>query len=110
MLPFLENAFKHGISEQIEKPWLSVNISVKSDTLRCKITNSKNEFVPYSTNSKGIGIDNVKKRLEFIYPDSYELTMHDERNCFAVSLLVVLTGYTRNPAPLSSVTIQTMST
>ena len=110
MLPFLENAFKHGISEQIEKPWLSVNISVKSDTLRCKITNSKNEFVPYSTNSKGIGIDNVKKRLEFIYPDSYELEMHDERNCFVVSLLVVLTGYTRNPAPLSSVTIQTMST
>src|SRR5688572_30880778 len=52
MLPFLENAFKHGISEQIEKPWLSVNISVKSDTLRCNIINSKNEFVSYSsTNS-----------------------------------------------------------
>ena len=33
MLPFLENAFKHGISEQIEKPWLSIDISVKSDTL-----------------------------------------------------------------------------
>ena len=33
MLPFLENAFKHGVSEQIEKPWLSIDISVKSDTL-----------------------------------------------------------------------------
>ena len=110
MLPFLENAFKHGISEQIEKPWLTVNIAVKSDTLRCKITNSKNEFEPYSTNSAGIGINNVKKRLEFIYPDSYELKMHDERNYFVVSLLVVLTGYTRNPVPLSSVTTQTIST
>jgi two-component system sensor histidine kinase AlgZ len=110
MLPFLENAFKHGISEQIEKPWLTVNIAVKSDTLRCKITNSKNEFEPYSTNSAGIGINNVKKRLEFIYPDSYELKMHDERNYFVVSLLVVLTGYTRNPVPLSPVTIQTIST
>lgn len=110
MLPFLENAFKHGISEQIEKPWLSVDISVKSDTLRCKITNSKNEFVRYRTNSTGIGINNVKKRLEFIYPDSYELKMHDEGNFFVVSLIVVLTGYTRNPVPLSSVTTQTIST
>ena len=101
MLPFLENAFKHGISEQIEKPWLSVDISVKSDTLRCKIANSKNEFVRYRTNSTGIGINNVKKRLEFIYPDSYELKMHDEGNFFVVSLIVVLTGYTRNPVPLS---------
>ena len=67
MLPFLENAFKHGISEQIEKPWLSIDISVKSDTLRCKIANSKNEFVSYREN--GIGITNVKKRLEFIYPE-----------------------------------------
>ncbi|HYI76926.1 MAG TPA: histidine kinase, partial [Chryseolinea sp.] len=106
MLPFLENAFKHGISEQIEKPWLSVDISVKSDTLRCKITNSKNEFVRYITNSSGIGINNVKKRLEFIYPDSYELKMHDEGNFFVVSLIVVLTGYTPNPVTLSSVTIQ----
>ena len=106
MLPFLENAFKHGISEQIEKPWLSVDISVKSDTLRCKITNSKNEFVSYRTNSSGIGINNVKKRLEFIYPDSYELKMHDEGNFFVVSLIVVLTGYTRNPVTLSSVTNQ----
>ena len=110
MLPFLENAFKHGISEQIEKPWLSVNISVKSDTLRCNITNSKNEFVPYNTNSTGIGINNVKKRLEFIYPDSYELEMCDEGNLFFVSLLVVLTGYTRNSVPLSSMTTQTIST
>jgi len=110
MLPFLENSFKHGISEQIEKPWLSVNISVKADTLRCEIINSKNEFVRYSTNSTGIGINNVKKRLEFIYPDSYELKMHDEGNLFVVSLLVVLTGYTRNPVPLSSVTTQTIST
>ena len=109
MLPFLENAFKHGISEQIEKPWLSVNISVKSDTLRCKITNSKNEFVRHRTNSTGIGINNVRKRLDFIYPDSYELKMHDEGNFFVVSLIVVLTGYVRNTVLLSSVTTQTIS-
>jgi LytS/YehU family sensor histidine kinase len=66
MLPFLENAFKHGTSEQIEKSWLSVDISVMHGTLKCKIANSKNEYV--SLRANGIGINNVKKRLEFIYP------------------------------------------
>lgn len=92
MLPFLENAFKHGASEQIEKPWLGVDISVRNDTLRCKIANSKNEYVPYS--SSGIGVNNVKKRLEFIYPGKHELKMNDEGVFFVVSLLVRLTGYT----------------
>ena len=103
MLPFLENAFKHGLSEQIERPWLSVDISVKSDILRCKIANSKNEFMPHHTNGNGIGIINVKKRLALMYPDNYELKMHDEENFFVVSLLVKLAGYTHIPLPLSPV-------
>jgi hypothetical protein len=110
MLPFLENAFKHGISEQIEKPWLSVDISVKSDVLRCKIVNSKNEIVPFPGNGNGIGINNVKKRLAFMYPHNHELKMHDEGNFFVVSLVVKLTGYTHTPLPLLSTIKQTAST
>src|SRR5215204_6359755 len=88
LLPFLENAFKHGTSEQIEKSCLRVDISVKQEVLRCKITNSKNEYVPYS--EKGIGIANVKKRLELIYPGNYELSLNDEGRFFVVALLVNL--------------------
>jgi LytS/YehU family sensor histidine kinase len=50
ILPFLENAFKHGTSEQLEKPWMSVDIAVKDHLLQCKVVNSKNEFVPLSEN------------------------------------------------------------
>ena len=89
LLPFLENAFKHGLSEQIEKPWLSVDISVKQGMLRCKIANSKNEFVPES--EKGIGINNVKKRLTFMYPGKHELKINDEGSFFVVSMMLVLT-------------------
>ena len=92
MLPFLENAFKHGASEQIEKSWLSVDISVRQDILRCKISNSKNEYVPYS--EKGIGVANVQKRLEFIYPGNYELSLEDKGSFFAVSLLVNVSSKT----------------
>jgi two-component system sensor histidine kinase AlgZ len=88
MLPFLENAFKHGTSEQLEKPWLNVDIAVKQNTMRCKIANSKNEFVAYSQN--GIGIENVKKRLGFLYQGKHELKMNDEGNFFVVSLMINL--------------------
>jgi two-component system sensor histidine kinase AlgZ len=88
LLPFLENAFKHGTSEQLEKSRLSVDISVQQDVLRCNIINSKNKNVPYS--EKGIGIANVKKRLEFIYPGNYKLSLNDEGQFYVVSLLVNL--------------------
>ncbi len=109
MLPFLENAFKHGISEQIEKCWLSVDISVKKNTLLFKVANSKNEFVHNSTN--GIGINNVKKRLNLIYPNRHELRINDEGNFFVVSLLVKLTddAPAYSIASLLSITPQTAS-
>jgi two-component system sensor histidine kinase AlgZ len=88
LLPFLENAFKHGVSEQIEKPWLGIDISVQQGKLRCKIANSKNEYVPQS--DKGIGIENVKKRLAFIYPGKHELKINDEGSFFVVSMMLVL--------------------
>ena len=106
MLPFLENAFKHSLSEQVEKPWLSIDLTIKSDSLRCKIANSKNEFIPHRINGNGIGIANVKKRLALMYPNNHELKMHDEGIFFVVSLHVDLTGYTHIPIPLSPVITQ----
>jgi sensor histidine kinase YesM len=88
ILPFLENAFKHGTSEQLEKPWMSVDIAVKDHLLQCKVVNSKNEFVPLSEN--GVGIQNVKKRLELLYPGKHELKLADEGVFFVVSLQLQL--------------------
>jgi LytS/YehU family sensor histidine kinase len=99
LLPFLENAFKHGTSEQLEKPWLSVDLSVKGYVLRCKIANSKDEFVLVS--EKGIGIENVKKRLQFLYPGKHELKINDEGAFFVVSLLIELVNYTVPDRPLA---------
>ncbi len=65
-----------------------MDIIVKQQTMRCKILNSKNEFVPVS--EKGIGIENVKKRLQFLYFGKYELKINDEGNFFVVSLLLEL--------------------
>ncbi len=56
--------------------------------LSCKILNSKNEFVQVSEN--GIGIENVKKRLAFLYPGIHELNITDEKDFFVVSLTIKL--------------------
>ena len=88
LLPFLENAFKHGTSEQLERPWLSMDLSVKQNTFRCKIVNSKNENT--LLNENGIGINNVKKRLAYLYPGKHELKINDEGSFFVVSLLIEL--------------------
>lgn len=106
MLPFLENAFKHGVSEQLEKPWLSVDISVKSNILRCKIVNSKDEYSSRLTKNHGIGITNVKKRLALMYPDNHELKMFDEGRLFVVSLFIQLNGYTHVSIPRSQALTQ----
>ena len=88
ILPFLENAFKHGTSEHLDRPWMSVDVAVKDHILNCKVLNSKNELVPFHDN--GVGISNVKKRLEFLYPGKYDLKLTDEGEFFAVSLVLEL--------------------
>ncbi len=88
LLPFLENAFKHGTSEQLEKPWLSMNLTVIQDTLRCKIANSKNEDIV--VNENGIGIMNVKKRLALLYRNMHELEINNEGDFFVVSIVLQL--------------------
>ncbi len=63
--------------------------------------NSKNNNV--LLNENGIGIENVKKRLEFLYQDNYELKMNDEEDFFVVSLLLELKQDNKFPAAASVV-------
>ena len=88
ILPFLENAFKHGASEQLATPWMSIDLSVKDQILKCKVVNSKNETVPF--HQHGVGINNVRKRLQFLYPDRHQLKLSDEGAFFVVALMVKL--------------------
>jgi hypothetical protein len=67
---------------------MSVDIAVKDNVLKCKVVNSKNEFVPFHDN--GVGINNVKKRLEFLYREKYDLKLADEGEFFSVGLVLEL--------------------
>src|SRR5687768_10128330 len=83
ILPFIENCFKHGVSKQITHSWIRIDISTNDNMLDIKIENSKN---PDEVNNKkpisGIGLQNVRKRLELIYPNRYHLDVFDEEESY----------------------------
>jgi LytS/YehU family sensor histidine kinase len=88
LLPFVENCFKHGTSNMLEQPWLSLHIAVENDWLKMKLLNGKlNEPLP---ENGGIGLSNVQKRLALLYPDRHELSINNEEEVFIVNLKLQL--------------------
>lgn len=93
ILPFVENAFKHGVSKNIENSFISIDIDIKDDRLNLRVENSKGEKVPMRNKeiSKGIGLTNVRRRLELIYgPKNYNLQVFDEDDMFMIVLKIPL--------------------
>ncbi|WP_345952666.1 histidine kinase [Mucilaginibacter sp. PAMB04168] len=92
LLPFIENAFKHGASQVTESPWISLTISLDNDELSMKLINGKP--VTGKNLNPGIGIANVRKRLELLYPGQHELVINDEEEMYIVNLRITLaTGF-----------------
>lgn len=84
LLPFVENAFKHGTSQMIEHPWVSLSIFIEEDQLKMKLVNGKAGSV--ASHPGGIGIRNVQKRLELLYPGKHVLKINNEEDVFVVNL------------------------
>ncbi|MDB5150963.1 MAG: histidine kinase [Mucilaginibacter sp.] len=89
LLPLVENAFKHGLGKQTKSGWLRVDINQEQSTLEVIIENAK----PPSgvSNSKGgIGLGNLRKRLELLYPGRHTLQLKDKNEVFWVKLVIEL--------------------
>lgn len=90
ILPFVENSFKHGVSNQIVKGWIRIDIAIQRENLVIKVENSKS--IPDSEKqiklASGIGLRNVKQRLDLIYPGLHELQIFDEEDSFLVVLKI----------------------
>ena len=74
LLPLVENAFKHGASEQREA-WITVAVCLEAGTLDIRIENSKTNNPPVQNG--GIGLDNLRRRLQLLCPQSHDLRMED---------------------------------
>lgn len=90
LLPFLENCFKHGTSNMLNNPWINLTIEVKDTTLVMKLMNGKAGADLTMPKKPGIGISNVRQRLELLYKDRHDLQIRDEDEVFIVDLKVDL--------------------
>ncbi len=88
-ITFLENAFKHGVSNNNPKAWVNVSIELAGNECIYKVENSKPEKTDV-TEKSGIGLQNVKRRLELSYPDQYKLTTEDKKDVYFVQLILTL--------------------
>jgi LytS/YehU family sensor histidine kinase len=89
LLPFLENSFKHGTSNQIDQCWISLDLRVEGDTMKFKLINSRSN-VEDNNIAGGLGLSNAKKRLELLYPSRYNLKLIPDEETFTVSLVMQL--------------------
>ncbi|WP_295768064.1 histidine kinase [uncultured Mucilaginibacter sp.] len=92
MLPFIENAFKHGTSETQGQVWININLLVSGNVLKFKVSNSKPDDLPADAGKHHghIGLQNVQKRLDLLYPSAYQLKIFDDDEAYLVVLQIEL--------------------
>lgn len=93
LLPFVENSFKHGVSEEMDEAWVSIDLELKEEKLTLKVENSKSKHGERDDQfnyKQGIGLKNVRRRLELLYPDKHALEMHDSVDSFLIVLTLDL--------------------
>jgi two-component system LytT family sensor kinase len=91
-IPFLENSFKHGLSNHLSPSYVEIKMHVEENQARFFIENSKPESLPRQEHrrSGGIGLVNVNRRLNLLYPNRYELKINDTPSTYSVDLKIEL--------------------
>lgn len=94
LIPFIENAFKHGGSKGSNKRYVCVTIVVHKSYIQCVVKNSIGEtnFASTICKESGIGIENVKKRLDLLYANQHTLHIHKNEHEFCIDLIITQNG------------------
>jgi len=87
-IPFIENAFKHGVSFR-KNAFISIGLSSEGDNIRFTTANSYNQTKNGAPEAdSGIGLENVRKRLALLYPGRHELNINDDGAVYNVELKI----------------------
>jgi len=88
-IPLVENAFKHGIKGDTENAFVDVNFSIKEDYLCLTVSNNKGVVAEtVVVEGVGVGLENVRRRLDLIYPGKYSLDISSDEKQFNVKLSI----------------------
>lgn len=94
LLPFVENAFKHGAGEARFAITIDIQLQLSDGQLEFRVSNSTDQDGSMPLN-KGTGLQNVSRQLELIYEDHYQLEFHPEPDTFKVQLNIDLGRHER---------------
>ena len=89
LIPFIENCFKHGIEMQREDPWVRIRIGIHGEELTLHCVNNFGRQAE-KNRSGGVGLINVKKRLELSYPGKHTLQIDERPHEYEVNLKIDL--------------------
>jgi Histidine kinase len=90
LIPLVENSFKHGASKMLQHPWVDLNITIEGQYLFFLLSNSRPEETIVSQHNGHIGLNNVKKRLQLLYPSAHELSVVNGADSYEVFMKIDL--------------------
>ena len=88
-ITFIENAVKHNVDAEM-RSYVHVYFNVQHDELRFKCVNSKPQGTVTKCGAGGLGLTNVKRTLELLYPDRHNLEIRDLPAIYSVNLIIQL--------------------
>lgn len=91
LLPFVENAFKHGASEARFATHISIRLQLENGRLSFEVRNDK-EQDEAGAETEGLGLRNVQRQLELLYPGAYELKIDAGSKEFCIQLVIMVDG------------------
>jgi two-component system LytT family sensor kinase len=92
LIPLVENAFKHGVSETRNRPFVDIHLSVKNRQLYFSVKNSSERQTEEGNVKENIGLSNLRRQLELLYKD-YKLTVQQEEVMFTAVLQINLASH-----------------
>jgi sensor histidine kinase YesM len=95
LIPLVENAFKHGVSETRDHPFVDIHLSVNNRQLNFVVKNSTDSSPADQGGKKTIGLANVRRQLELLYRD-YDLSVEQSDSVFTAILKINLASHVEN--------------
>jgi len=91
LITFLENAFKHGAKGSSGNTFVHLTIKVEKDRLDFIVENNKGVIDEIQTGEhNGLGLQNIKRQLELLYPGKHQLNIKDQQDRFTIALQLIL--------------------
>jgi len=89
LLTFIENAFKHGVSQETDKATISITLLAEEEKIDFCIRNSKPKKNDQgSITRRSIGLNNIKTQLQYLYKDAHELLFNENDNYYQIQLKI----------------------